>query len=75
MAGTSVRVSMDLFNIFGRDTPTDVTTLVNNGRDYTYNVDRTSGLPWSGVDPNQYYRAVLDRVTPRTLRLGMTVEF
>ncbi len=75
MAGTSVRVSMDLFNIFGRDTPTDVTTLVNNGRNFTYGVERTSGLPWSGVDPNQYYKAVLDRVAPRTLRLGMTVEF
>ena len=75
MGDLALRVSMDLFNIFGRDTPTAVNTLVNNGRNYTYDVERTTGLPWSGIDPAEYYRAIQDRVMPRTLRLGMTVEF
>ncbi len=70
-----VGVSLAMFNVFGRDTPTEVNTMVNNGRNFYYFLGPSGGLPGAATPANQFYKAVLDRVSPRTLRLGMTVEF
>ena len=46
--------------------------MVNNGPDYWYYLDK----PWrESVPANQYYKAVLERVQPRTMRIGLIVHF
>ncbi|MGH7475923.1 MAG: TonB-dependent receptor [Longimicrobiales bacterium] len=65
----NVVVSFDLFNVANSDAITRVNTSVNEGRNY---FDFLPPVP--GVDRNEYYRAVLERVRPRTLRLGLRVD-
>jgi hypothetical protein len=76
VAGTLVAVSLDLFNVFGRDTPTEVNAMANYGRNYYYFLeDQSLIIPGSAIPANKYYKAVLDRMPARRLRLGATVHF
>ena len=70
--GLDLSVSLDLFNAFGNQSVTEFNTMVNNGPDYWYYLDK----PWrESVPANQYYKAVLERVQPRTMRIGLIVHF
>lgn len=77
VGATRLGVSLDVFNVFGFETIQEVNTMVNNGRDY-YSWAGGSGV-FGGdgprVAPNQYYGAVLERVPPRVLRLGVRSYF
>ncbi len=72
LRGLDLSVSLDLFNAFGNQSVTELNTMVNNGPDYWYYLDRPGG---GGVPANQYYKAVLERVQPRTMRIGLIVHF
>lgn len=67
--------ALHLFNIFGQDTETKVNDMVNHGRNYWYFLDQPTGAPGARIPENQYFRAVLERAPPRTVRLGMDVQF
>jgi hypothetical protein len=60
--------TVDGFNLLGRTTPTRVNTAVNEGLNYT------PFLP-SGTEPENFYRAVRERVRPRSIRIGGAVKF
>jgi Carboxypeptidase regulatory-like domain len=60
--------SLDAFNIFARDTPLEVNTSVNEGKNYTPFLDL-------GVEPTQYFGAVRERQRPRSIRMGAIVRF
>jgi len=60
--------SLDAFNVFARDTPLEVNTSVNEGKNYTPFLDL-------GVEPTQYFGAVRERQRPRSIRLGAVVRF
>jgi hypothetical protein len=47
--------------------------MVNNGPNYGYKKTYSLFLP--EIDPNQYYQAPQERVSPQTVRLGMAVYF
>jgi hypothetical protein len=68
--GSDLALSLELFNVFGDGAITELNTMVNNGPDYWYDVPDPRGTP-----ANQYYRAVEERVRPRSFRLGMAVYF
>lgn len=61
-------LSLDLFNAFGTETVTGVQTLVNDGQNFYPDVP-------TATDLNQFYRSVLERVPPRTLRMGVAAYF
>ena len=61
-------LSLDAFNIFARDTPLEVNTAVNEGKNYTPFLDL-------GVEPAAYFGAVRERQRPRAIRMGAIVRF
>ncbi len=70
-------LSLDLFNVFGVAAPEELNTMVNHGKNYYYFMEQQY-VPGTGVyriPANQFYQAVLDRVPPRTLRLGVIAYF
>jgi len=71
LRGRQLSVSLDVFNVMGDKAITQVNTMVNNGMDYYPDLAK----PWAGVTSDQYFGAVLDRVPPRTLRIGLTAWF
>ena len=71
LRGRQLSVSLDLFNVTGDKAATQVNTMVNNGMDYYPDLAK----PWTGVTSDQYFGAVLNRVPPRTLRIGLTAWF
>jgi hypothetical protein len=76
--GVDFELGLDLFNALGSKAITDVNTMVNNGRNYYEFLEgttRTSTTPWYRTPANQYYKAVLQRVRPRTLRLTVTARY
>jgi hypothetical protein len=60
--------SVDAFNLLARDTPLEVNTSVNEGKNYTPFLNL-------GVDPTQYFGAVRERQRPRSIRMGAIVRF
>ncbi|MCG6957619.1 MAG: hypothetical protein LJF04_16635, partial [Gemmatimonadetes bacterium] len=71
LRGRLLSVSVDLFNVTGNRATTQLNTMVNNGMDYYPDLAK----PWTGVTSDQYFGAVLQRVPPRTLRIGLTAWF
>jgi hypothetical protein len=76
--GMDLELGMDLFNVTGSEAVTEVNPMVNNGRNYYAfldDSDQITGTPWYRIPDNQYFRAVLERVRPRTLRMTVTARF
>ena len=72
LQGQSLAVSLDVFNIWSSEAINSVNTIVNNGPDYGFGSGSMFG---PGIEPNQYYQAIQERVRPRTLRLGAAWYF
>ena len=72
-AGYDLAVSVDFFNVLRNEAITKLNTMVNNGPDYGY-PDNTS-IFGPGIQPNQYYQAPQERVSPQTVRFGLSVYF
>lgn len=73
LLGSEVAVSLELFNLFGDESVTELQTLVNNGPDYWHYL--RGERPFNGISANQYYQAPQERVQPRSLRLGVVMYF
>jgi hypothetical protein len=73
MGGYDLSLSVDVFNLLRNEAITKLNTMVNNGPDYGYK--KTYSLFVPEIDPNQYYQAPQERVSPQTVRLGMAVYF
>ena len=75
--GFDLGMALDVFNVLGLESVTQVQTMVNNGQNFTgfLSEQPVTGMPWSVTPGNEYYKAVLGRVPPRTLRVGATVYF
>lgn len=71
--GYDLAVSLDVFNLWGSEAVTSLNTIVNNGPNYGYSTSQSMFTP--GIEPNQYYEAVQERVRPRTFRLGAAWYF
>lgn len=67
-------LALDLFNVLGSKSVTEVQTLVNHGQRYYYFFDDVSS-PFKRAWAGKWYKVPLERVSPRMLRLGMTVYF
>ncbi len=65
--------TLDVFNLMNSSAVTKLNTSVNNGINYYYFLTPPAG--YARIDPNQYYEAVLQRMPPRTVRLGLNVTF
>ncbi|WP_420129221.1 TonB-dependent receptor [Longimicrobium sp.] len=68
VGATDWLLTLDGFNVLGRTTPTRYNTSVNEGLNYT------PFLP-SSTEPENFYRAVRERVRPRSIRIGAAVKF
>jgi hypothetical protein len=66
--------TLDGFNLLGRTTPTRYNTSVNEGLNYLPNIP-DSGSIFVPATPENYYRAVRERVRPRSIRIGAVVKF
>jgi hypothetical protein len=75
IGGFDLGVSLDIFNIFDSNAATQLNTMVNNGQNYYYFLEKNFFSAGYGIPPNQYYQAVLQRVNPRTFRLGVSAYF
>lgn len=76
VGGAGWTMSLDLFNALNYGTVTEVNPSVNYGRNYYHFLPGGgTGSMFGRPDPNQYFKAVLDRVPPRTLRIGTVVRF
>lgn len=75
IAGFDLGLSLDIFNIFDSNAATDLNTMVNNGQNYYYFLQKSFFQAGYGIPPNQYYKAVLQRVNPRTFRFGVAAYF
>jgi len=67
-------VTLDLFNAAGGRQVTQTQTMVNHGERFYYffdDIDTPFLREWAGT----WYQSPLARVSPRTLRLGMTAYF
>ncbi|MFC1660202.1 carboxypeptidase regulatory-like domain-containing protein [Gemmatimonadota bacterium] len=71
--GFDLAVSVDVFNILRNEAITQLNTMVNNGPDYGFATSPSLFVP--AIEPNLYYQAPLERVPPRTIRLGMAWYF
>jgi hypothetical protein len=69
--GRTVSAVLDLFNVTGIKAVDAVQTMTNNGRDWWPDLGKT----WRSTPSNMYFGAILERVKPRTVRLGMKVSF
>jgi hypothetical protein len=67
-------VTMEMFNIVNMATITEVNASANHGRNYYHFLGPNREGLLRVVDENQYYKAVLGRVPPRTIRLSTTVR-
>jgi hypothetical protein len=67
-------VTLEMFNIVNMATITRVNTSANRGRNYYHFLGPNRDGLLRSIDPNEYYKAVLERVPPRTLRIGTTVR-
>lgn len=75
LGGFDLGLSLDVFNIFDNNAATQLNTMVNNGQNYYYFLQKTMFDAGYGIPANQYYKAVLQRVSPRTFRFGVTAHF
>jgi hypothetical protein len=69
--GQSLSVVLDVFNVMGDRSLESVQNMVNNGRDWWPDLAKN----WMSAPSNMFYGAPLERVNPRTIRLGMTIGF
>lgn len=67
-------VTIDGFNLLGRTTPTRYNTSVNEGLNYTPFLPN-NGSMFGESQPENFYRAVRERVRPRSIRIGAAVKF
>lgn len=72
-AGTGVVVTVEAFNILNDDTVIEHNTSVNRGKNYYHFLSQQGAL--RGTDPNEYFQAVRERVSPRRVRLGLLLRF
>jgi hypothetical protein len=68
IGGWEVAATFDVFNVFNFDTVIDANMATNQGRNFIGGTGRAA-------DPNAFFRAVRDRVPPRTLRIGTSISF
>lgn len=73
LAGLDIGVSLDLFNVLGVAEVTRIQEMVNYGQNYLGGAIAEND-DWP-IPVNAYYQAPLERVRPRTLRLGLTAYF
>jgi Carboxypeptidase regulatory-like domain len=66
-------VSLDLFNLIDSGSITEVNRSVNRGQNYYPGTQQFEGF--RVIEPGEFYRAVRQRVPPRTLRLGTRIAF
>jgi hypothetical protein len=71
--GSDWLLTLDGFNLLGRTTPTRYTTAVNEGKNYTPNIPGDN--LFVPAVPENFYRAVRERVRPRSIRIGAVVKF
>ena len=69
--GRTVAATLDVFNVLGDKAINELQNMVNNGRDWWPDLGKT----WRSTPSNQHYGATLERVQPRTIRMGMAVAF
>jgi hypothetical protein len=67
-------VTLEMFNIVNMSTITEVNASANHGRNYYHFLGPNREGLLRIIDVNQFYKAVLERVPPRTIRLGTTVR-
>jgi hypothetical protein len=67
-------VTLDIFNIINSTSVTDVNRSVNRGQNFYPGTPQFEGF-FRIIEPNEFYRAVRERVPPRTLRLGTSFYF
>lgn len=68
-------LSLDVFNLLNYGTITEVNPSVNHGRDYYYFLPGGGTGLFRNIESNQYFKAALDRVPPRMVRIGTIVRF
>ena len=66
-------VSLDVFNVFREEAIVRLNTIANNGPDYGYAQSMSMFAP--ALEPNQYYMAPQERVSPQTVRIGFAAYF
>jgi hypothetical protein len=71
LRGRTVAATLDVFNVMGVKSVESLQNMVNNGRDWWPDLGKT----WASTPSNMFYGATMERVPPRTLRLGMGVPF
>jgi hypothetical protein len=71
--GQDWSITLDVFNLFREEAIIRLNTIANNGPDYGFSSSGSIFAP--PLEPNQYYLAPQERVSPQTIRLGLAVYF
>jgi hypothetical protein len=71
--GQDWSITLDVFNLLREEAITRLNTIANNGPDYGYGESSSIFAP--PLEPNQYYQAPQQRVSPQTIRLGLAAYF
>ena len=71
--GMDWALSLDVFNVFREEAIIRLNTIANNGPDYGYSESQSMFAP--ALEPNQYYLAPQERVSPQTVRIGLAAYF
>ncbi|MGW8266707.1 MAG: TonB-dependent receptor [Longimicrobiales bacterium] len=71
--GQDWSITLDVFNLFREEAIIRLNTIANNGPDYGFGGSQSMFAP--PLEPNQYYLAPQERVSPQTIRLGLAVYF
>jgi hypothetical protein len=71
--GQAWSITLDVFNVFREEAITRLNTIANNGPDYGFSQSGSMFAP--PLEPNQYYLAPQERVSPQTIRLGLAAYF
>jgi hypothetical protein len=74
MVGSDWLLTVDAFNLLGRSTPTRYNLSVNEGINYTPFLPGGESQ-FVEAQPENFYRAVRERVRPRSIRVGAVVKF
>jgi hypothetical protein len=71
--GQDWSITLDVFNVFREEAIIRLNTIANNGPDYGFSSSQSMFAP--PLEPNQYYLAPQERVSPQTIRLGLAAYF